>query len=241
MVDPFNNNFEKLIHIVSGMEASPVVQEAALNMWEIGEAEVNSYMDNLLSKEADVYHKMQKTKLKTFGTQSETMNVKNTKNEIVAIKSTKDLFAKLVLLAKSRDIDMKEVLKYTLRPFPSPLSLYDGSMVKTQKSKLLEIIEKKSNVDCIVSIPERSCLVINAMAMLQMLKDVPNTFENLATTIFKTAISLASKFGCIRVDVVCDRYPGESIKGAERLKRGSAEAAVINIYGGSQKTPRQWK
>ena len=192
MVDPFNNNFEKLIHIVSGMEASPVVQEAALNMWEIGEAEVNSYMDNLLSKEADVYHKMQKTKLKTFGTQSETMNVKNTKNEIVAIKSTKDLFAKLVLLAKSRDIDMKEVLKYTLRPFPSPLSLYDGSMVKTQKSKLLEIIEKKSNVDCIVSIPERSCLVIDAMAMLQVLKNVPNNFENLATTIFKTAISLAS-------------------------------------------------
>ena len=57
----------------------------------------------------------------------------------------------------------------------------------------------------------------------------------------KTAISLASKFGCIRVDVVCDRYPDESIKGAEHLKRGSAEAAVINIYGGSQKTPRQWK
>ena len=90
------------MHIVSGMEASPEVQEAARHMWDIGEAEVNAYLDNLLSDEADVYQTLKKTKLKTFGTQAVTMAVKNTKNEIVAIKSTKDLFAKLVLLARSQ-------------------------------------------------------------------------------------------------------------------------------------------
>ena len=229
------------MHIVSGMEASPEVQEAARHMWDIGEAEVNAYLDNLLSDEADVYQTLKKTKLKTFGTQAVTMAVKNTKNEIVAIKSTKDLFAKLVLLARSREIDMQEVLKYSLRPFPSPLSTYDGNMVKTQKSKLLEILEKNANVECIASVPGKSCLIIDAMAMLQALKSVPETFDTLSLTIFKTIITLASKFGCDRVDVVCDRYPDKSIKGAERMKRGSADAAVINIFGGLQKTPRQWK
>ena len=61
------------------MEASPVVQEAALNMWKIGEAEVSSYMDNLLSEQADVYRKMQKTKLKTFGTQPDNEREENKK------------------------------------------------------------------------------------------------------------------------------------------------------------------
>ena len=79
------------------------------------------------------------------------------------------------------------------------------------------------------------------MAMLQALKNLPNTFGELAVTILKNIITLASKFGCRRIDVVCDRYPDQSIKGAERLSRGSAGAAVIDIYGETQKNPRQWK
>lgn len=242
MVNPFDNQFSNLVHIVSGLEASPKVQEAARNMWDIGEAEVNDYLDNLLSDGADIYQTLKKTKLETFGTQTQNITVKNAKDEIISIKSTKDFFVKLVLLAKSRDIDMKNVLKYSLRPYPSPLASYDGNMVKTQKSKLLEVIEKKAKVDCVTSIPNRSCLIIDAMALLQALKNIPDTFKELTSTILKSIVTLASKFGCSRVDVVCDRYPTESIKGAERLKRGTKDAAVFSIFGGdNQKTPRQWK
>lgn len=132
MMNPFDNDFEKLVHIVSGLEASNKVEEATKTVWETGEAEFTSYvLENILSDTPDICKTMKKTKLKTFQNQSKKVPTKSSKNEMVAVKSTKDLFAKMVLLAQSRDVDMEEVLKYSLRPYPSPLATYDGSMVKT--------------------------------------------------------------------------------------------------------------
>ena len=242
MVNPFDNNFEKLVHIVSGLEASNEVEEATKTMWETGEAEFTSYVfENILSETPDIYKTMKKTNLKTFQNQSKKVTTKNSKNEMVAVKSTKDLFAKIVLLAQSRDVDMREVLKYSLRPYPSPLASYDGSMVKTQKSKLLQILETTSGIDSVDDIPHESCIVIDAMALLQTIKDVPSTFEELSLNILQNIIAIASKFGSKRIDLVCDRYPDHSIKGSERAKRGSSGSTAIKVFGRSQKVPRQWK
>ena len=101
MINPFENDFDKLVHIVSGVEASEI-QEASKTMLETGESSFNAYvLGNLLSESPDVDKKMTKTKLKTFTNQSKNTKTTSSKNEIFSIKSTKDLFAKMVLLAKS--------------------------------------------------------------------------------------------------------------------------------------------
>jgi len=240
MVNPFDNDFEKLVHIVSGLEASNDVEEAAKTMWEAGEKEFTSYvLENIFSETPDIYKTMKKTNLKTFNNQSKKVISKTSKNELVAVKSTKDLFAKMVLLAQSRDVNMEEVLKYSLCPYPSPLATYDGSMVKTQKSKLLQILETTSGIDSVDDIPYESCVVIDAMALLQTIKDVPNTFEELSLNILESIIAIASKFGSKRIDFVCDRYPKHSIKASERAKQGCSGSTAIRVFGRSQKVPRQ--
>ena len=60
---------------------------------------------------------------------------------------------------------MKEVFEYSLRPYPSPIATFDGSMVKTQKSKLMQIVEENANIDHLDSIPQDCCIVIDAMAL----------------------------------------------------------------------------
>lgn len=242
MVNPFDNDFERLVHIVSGLEASIELEEASKTMWKTGEAKFTTYvLENILSENPDIYKRMTKTKLKTFENQNKKVVTKSSKNEVVTIKSTKDLFAKMLLLAQSRDIDMKEVMNYALRPFPSPLATYDGTMVKTQKSKIMQILETTSDIDLVDHIPPQSCIVIDAMALFQMMKDIPNTFEELSLNILKNIVTIASKFGSTRIDFVCDRYPEQSIKGSERAKRGSSGSTTIKVFGRSQKVPRQWK
>ena len=53
----------------------------------------------------------------------------------------RDLFARLLLIAKSRKVDMEVVLSYSLGPYPLSLATTSGSLVKTAKSKLFDILE----------------------------------------------------------------------------------------------------
>ena len=118
------------------------------------------------------------------------------------------------------------------------LSTIAGSLVKTCKAKLLHIIEAKCNDIIVTTIPGENALLIDAMAILQMLKGIPNTFEQLANEVLKQVIRLA-KYHKVssRVDFVSDRNPSIGTKNAEREK----QAQAFTIYSATQNVPKQWK
>lgn len=70
----------------------------------------------------------------------------------------------MLFIAKTREFDMKKVLKYSLTPFPSPIATIE---VKTVKAKLLNAFE----VDDPYLYSERtvgvSALIFQAMPVLQ--------------------------------------------------------------------------
>jgi hypothetical protein len=84
----------------------------------------------------------------------------------------------MLLIARSRKVDMKEVLQYSLRPFPLPLA--DGNLVKTAKSKLLHLIENRSTDYLVDRIEGDKFLILDAMAILQTIKIIPSTFGEFA-------------------------------------------------------------
>ena len=53
----------------------------------------------------------------------------------------RDLFGSILFLVLQRKIDMAEVLLFSLTAIPLSLSHADGTMLKTQKSKLMEKLE----------------------------------------------------------------------------------------------------
>ncbi|CAB3988464.1 Hypothetical predicted protein [Paramuricea clavata] len=139
---------------------------------------------------------------------------------------------------------MREVMTYCLGDIPFPLSNGLDSLVKTNKSALLNVLECEAKTvqnHCVQAVPVDSPLVIDGMALLQTLKNLPATLEQLPKKILNQVISSALSHKSTRVDFVTDTYPTISIKGIERTRRAGKGSEVIKIYGKTQKTPSQFK
>ena len=136
---------------------------------------------------------------------------------------------------------MKEVLTYSLWPYPHPLATNEGGLVKTVKAKLLNMIENETE-DASVDLPVGDkAYIFDAMAILQTLTVLPATFGELATNLLDKIVNTGVSLNFSRIDFVCDRYPEKSIKNLERDKRAVDGANVIRIYSEQQRVPRQWK
>ena len=83
------------------------------------------------------------------------------------------MFGRLLVVAKSRHIDLKEVLSYELSNVPYALAHPDGSLRKITKSVLLAELERVS--PAVVRLPKtdlETALTIHGMALLQSLMAV---------------------------------------------------------------------
>ena len=77
--------------------------------------------------------------------------------------------------------------------------------------------------------------IIDPMALIQRLKNIPHTFDELSVTVLKSVIATATRHSCTRVDFVADRYTDMSIKNAERERRKEKQASPIRL-----KVDRSW-
>ncbi len=245
MINPFETGDKKeLVHLASGVVATPAIAEDMRTMLEKGKLAADNFMkSNIVGEEPNIHATIKKTKLDTFSSLGKKVIGKNKKGELVALKNSKILFTKMLLIAKSRNLQMEHVLKYSLRPFPCSLSTSEGDLVKTSKAKLLHAVEEEVEDGAVSELPATAekALTLDAMAMLQTLTPIPGTFGELAQQLLEKAVNIAVYSNCTRVDFVCDRYPRESIKDLERNKRAANGVQVVRIYSEDQKVPRQWK
>lgn len=136
-------------------------------------------------------------------------------------------------------VDLKELLTYSLTPVPLSLGTSDGTMTKTNKSALLHELEK--GTECVSRVPAGSALIVDAMAFIHQMHNIPPTFGQLADHLLKCLLDTAKSYGSHRIDFVCDRYPTCSIKDCERDRRAASGAQKVKITRAEQKTPKQFK
>ena len=86
---------------------------------------------------------------------------------------------------------------------------------------------------------QTTAVIIDAMAMLQTMKKIPERFSDLAVMIFKRMLMQAGQ--ARRVDFVGDQYPVISIKNTERERRSNTGQLAVSITSSQQFCPRQWK
>ena len=148
-------------------------------------------------------------------------------DQIVELKSERSLFARLVIVAKSRpEIDIKDSIgKFEFTTFPR--SLFDGSgnlLATTNKSQLLSIIEKspETKVDVIENSTEyayKAC-VIDGMALVQEMgkPSSVNTCLDLANHFLDRLATKTEKYD--EIHLVFDSYDIDmSLKTATRNRR----------------------
>ena len=73
------------------------------------------------------------------------------KGKEISLKSSKNLFCKLTIIAQERLVNLKELFEYPLGPLPLALAETDGTSKKSPKSALLHKLE--GDVEPVLSIP----------------------------------------------------------------------------------------
>lgn len=143
MIDPFLvlDEQESLVSLASGFVLDDDVADKLLESESRGEEQfVQFARENLLSENPDIYVKLPRNKVKTFSS-SKRLTVKDSKGKEINLKMNRDLFARLLLIAKNRKVDLELVLSYSLGTYPLSLATTSGSLVKTAKAKLFDILE----------------------------------------------------------------------------------------------------
>ena len=101
--------------------------------------------------------------------------VKAVKEKIISISSDRNLFGRLVTAAKSRDINLREVISHELSSVPFSVADMDGTLRKTTKSDLLAELEKPISDEMQSKLPAptngmTTTYVTDAMVVIQMLR-----------------------------------------------------------------------
>ena len=192
----------------------------------------------LKSNEIDyLYAPLSKSNLQTFGNLVNSMTVKSTATSVV-VKPDRGCFARMIVIAHHRQMNMQEVLTYPLGPLPWSLATADGAPTKTAKSALLHILEERAQP--VEDVPASAVWILDGVDILHSMKDVPRAFSCLASYVFQLVKSAASQ-DRTRTDLIMDQYPDVSIKNPEREWRGAGGSIQIAINHGNQKCPTQWK
>ena len=178
MINPFANDKEGLVHLAGGAVATLAVARNMKMMEEKGKIAADKFMErNIVGDKPSIYETIKKTKLETFSFIGKQVTNKNKKGELVALKNSKILFMKMLLVAKIRNLEMENVLKYSLRPYPCSLATTEGGLVKTAKAKLLYAVEQEVERATVSDLPvDSKACILDAMALLQTLTAVPATF-----------------------------------------------------------------
>jgi len=111
MVDPFEP-FVDLVCISSAMVARRDVKNDIPNAHEVGECLQEHFVNfRFLTTDVDFYSVLKNQKLKTFTSHVKTTSQVKSSKEIV-LRSVRTLFARLLIISQTRQLDVREVLSY---------------------------------------------------------------------------------------------------------------------------------
>ncbi|KAI8487179.1 hypothetical protein Bbelb_349770 [Branchiostoma belcheri] len=232
-----------LCNIATGVAMPDDQAVRLLNCLEIGAVERDKFVDGRMKTGGCFWNKITKVKVKTFSALTKVKNIKCSDEKVITISADRNLFGRLLVAAKYREIHLKDVLCYELSTVPYALAHADGSLRKNAKSVLMGELEKECPPEeRLPSDDLPTAHIVDGMALVQMMKTANcSTFGDLATKYLEVVCTPLKRRTCIRVDVVFDRYDQPlSIKENERQRRGSSEALEIQINNRNFPVPKQW-
>ena len=125
------------------------------------------------------------------------------------------------------------MFEYPLTPVPLTLAQIDGSMNKTDKSKLMHNLE-----DCYTETrpPPGHVYMQDALFVLQAPVNCLETFGAITKVILMRLCKVTSS----EIHFVCDTYPTGSIKDIERACRAKGEVSDLRVTRVDQRRPKDF-
>ena len=180
-----------LLNIATGVVLPDQASDRLLDATETGKRSMENFISSRINtNEVNFLDPLPKLKINTFSSAANKMEVKATNDKIITLTTDRELFGRLLVVAKQRDVD---------------LGHGDGSLRKTTKSSLMSILERNATV--LPSLPPSfipAGFVIDAMALIQVMKPASSASfgvqmaEQYCTHITRMLIQSS----CSRVDLV---------------------------------------
>ena len=232
-MDPFQMKTDDNLYCLSSGKSVPAeVKEDLLNCQERGKSWCQEFEEGCQLDPSRFQKPIPRRKVKNFASMSIKSSVKSNK-KVVELQVTRDLFGRLLYLTITNKLDLTKVFPFPLTPVPLSLAHVDGSLNKTDKSKLIQKIERE--VKSIDPVNPVDVTLVDGMFLLHTLQNVPVTFGEIASSILQILCGMSE-----RVDMICDVYRSPSIKDLEHCRRSSDDAAY-SITGPDQRRPKDWQ
>ena len=230
---PFSTQLspDRLFNLTSGIPVDDAHAEEMLKIREIGKQSFSDFMkERIFSDDVKFHDGLPRTKVKLFKQCRQKVNLLKD-GKMKTLEVNRNIISTLLAISAktNRVIDFNLALEYPLSPVPLNIANADGSRRITVKSKLNEIIMKKSTlIDHETEMPTRndhdvSTYIVDLMALVRTQRITPLTYEDLALQVI-----FAIPKGYKRVDIVADTYRSKSIKDPERFKRGCTDRVIVN-------------
>ena len=207
---------------------------------------MNTFIEERLNTNKTPFHAPLKTiKLPTM-TVSENKSKSSTKAKAKVTQSDRELFGKLLVVLKERDVDFRSDMKYELSPVPLALVNIDGSLGKTDKASAMQ--DMQSMVLCFDLLPvdilkPNRAIIIDYMTIVYQIPNSSSSQRKFREVVDNLVSCILAAFseGDI-VHVVADRYDiKESIKSNERVKRHSMkQCPEMKITAREQLLPKNF-
>ena len=237
---------DALLNLATRMVMPADEASLLLDAYDEGAVQMTEFVEQWLnSNNVSFWNPIPNLKVKTFASTAKKQRVKASAEKVITVSADRDLLNRLVIAAKARNVNLKDLPCYELSTIPFSTTHIDGTLRKTNKSILLGELHNKGDVQPKLSLPPpdvSTAYIIDGMAVIQMVKSGgAATFGELASTHYNTLTSSLGQNGCCRVDVVFDRYLPTSIKAGERSKQGESCALEVKIQGSQTPIPKQWQ
>ena len=233
----------RLKNIATGAVWPADEAERLLASEEKGKAQINSFIEQRLkTNTVSLWDAIPNLKINTFSSMTKKTTIKSTNLKLVTWTEDRDQFGRLMIVANVRQVNVRDILCYELSTAPYALAPTNGTLRKTTKSLLLQILENYVTVEPrLASHPDMPTVqILDVMALAQSPRFAgATTFREMATKYFELITAHYQQW-CHRLDVVFDHYWQLSIKAGERQKRGEANALEVRIHGASTPVPKQF-
>ena len=217
------------------MVAGDDIVDEITNVEAIGKTSLKKFIDDrIINGTTEFLEKIQKKQLKTFDSIGK-KKVYKVKDELIPVKADCDIFGRMLVIQRSRGVDLQDVLEYKLSSQPLSLSKPNGEMQKSDKSRLFGHLAKSLAI--IEDRPLDVTSIYNGIVLLQKLPLHLTTFGAVSDYLFSKVISGTSTTNFF----VSDYYRDDSIKSLERLRRLNIGTIRVQALQRDWKKPVQFK
>ena len=206
-LNPFDTSLEKnkLYNLSSGSPLTNDTADAILKLPEIGDKQASEFTEYRLFAKSVLFHApIVRNNYKTFSKALKTITIKKN-NKIKVIEVNRNIINSLLSFTNKsgKSINFEAALKYPLSPIPLSIANADGKKRKTNKAKLKEILYKcRDSEEDTLPEAEVDAYVLDMMAQIRTMTEIPDTFEGLLIVI---ANCLMSFFQKIKSDILLSK------------------------------------